>query len=67
MAGFRLFLIGTAEPLEVDFRVASISELSHLLSTARFLEGHLSLPDDGGVCPGVIVPTSRVQLIVERE
>ncbi|APR51850.1 hypothetical protein CA223_07630 [Sphingomonas koreensis] len=66
MASFKLFLIGSNEPLVADLSAASVAELHHVLSTARFVEGPLSIPDDYGVCSGVLIPTSRIQLIVEQ-
>jgi len=65
MARFRLFLIGSPQPLEVDLPASDAIELGEIASRTRFLDGHLSDADGHGVCAGVLIPTCRVQLIIE--
>ena len=65
MARFKLFLIGTPQPLDVEFLASSVSELMESASRARFIEGHMAEPDPDGVYPGVVIPTCRLQMILE--
>lgn len=65
MARFRIFLIATPQPLEVDLPVESVAELNEIASRSRFLEGHMAEPDEDGVCPGVLIPTCRIQMAME--
>lgn len=65
MAKFRLFLIGSQLPIEVDLPVMNVAEISEFIASSRFIQGHLSEPDHHGVCAGVLIPTCRIQLIVE--
>lgn len=65
MARFKLFLIGASQPVEMDLPVANVAELNELASRARFLEGNMAEPDSDGVCCGVLVPTCRIQFVVE--
>lgn len=67
MARFKLFLIGNATPIDLDLPVSGVTELNELASRTRFLEGHMTAPDGEGVCAGVLVPTCRIQLVVEAE
>lgn len=65
MARFRLHLIGSPQPLAVDLPASDVAELVEIASRVRFLEGNLSDADSDGVCAGVLIPTCRVQLIIE--
>ena len=65
VARFRIFLIGTNVPLDVDLPVNSVTELHEIASRSRFIEGHMSEPDLDGLCPGVLIPTCRLQMVVE--
>jgi hypothetical protein len=65
MAHFRVFLIGVSQPLQVDLPVGSASELVEIASRVRFLEAHMVEADSDGVCPGVLIPTCRLQLVIE--
>ena len=67
MARFKLYLAGNGEPLDVELPVANVLELCALLSAARFIDGHFSEPDGDGVCRALLVPSSRVHLIVEGD
>jgi hypothetical protein len=65
MAEFKVFLVGMPQPLQVDLPVTSVSELVEIASRVRFLEGHMVEADEGGVCAGVLIPTCRLQLVIE--
>lgn len=65
MATFRIFLIGTSQPLLVDLPAASVAELSDLASVGRFITGMMAEPDEEGVCLGVMLQACRIQLAVE--
>lgn len=65
MARFRIFLIGSPTPLDVDLPINSVAELHEIASRSRFIEGHMAEPDLSGVCPGVLIPTCRLQMVLE--
>lgn len=67
MARFKVFLIGTPVPVDVDLPFDRVAELSEFASRARFIEGNMTEPDHHGVCPGVLIPTCRLQMIVEAD
>lgn len=48
MGRFRIFLIGSPQPVEVDLPAHSVADLSDIASRVRFLEGHLAEPASGG-------------------
>jgi hypothetical protein len=65
MARFRLFLIGSPQPLDVDLPASNVAELNEIASRARFMEGAMVEPDEQGVCAGILFQTSRIQLAME--
>lgn len=65
MAAFRICLIGSSQPLVVDLPAADITELAQDVAGTRFLIGHMVEPDGHGVCPGVLIQTSRIQCVFE--
>ena len=65
MTRFRIFITGSPQPIDVDLPVASIAELSEIASRSRFIEGHVAEADSDGVYAGVLIPTCRIQLIIE--
>lgn len=67
MARFKLFLIGTPQPLDVEFPASNVSDLNEVASRARFIEGNMAEPDADGVYPGVLIPTCRLQMILEAD
>lgn len=67
MARFKLFLIGTPQPIDVDLPVGSVGELNEIASRSRFIEGNMVQPDHDGVCPGVLIPTCRLQMVIEAD
>ena len=62
---FKLFLIGTSAPLDVDLPARDAAELERLLSVSKFIVGNMADPNEDGVCPGILVPTCRVQAAIE--
>lgn len=65
MGRFRIFLISNPLPVEVDLPAHSASDLGEIASRARFLEGHMAAPTSDGIFAAVLIPTSRIQFIVE--
>jgi hypothetical protein len=65
MARFRIFVTGSPQPIDVDLPVGSITELSGVASRSRFLEGHVADADSDGIYAGVLIPTYRIQFIIE--
>jgi hypothetical protein len=65
MARFRIFLVGSSQPLDIDLLANDAAELKELASRSRFLDGHMAEANQDGVCPGVLIPTCRLQMIIE--
>lgn len=65
MGHFRLFLIGTSQPLGVDLPVRDVHELEALMSNAKFVTGTMIEPDKDGICPAFLVPTYRIHCVIE--
>jgi len=65
MARFRVFLTGCPQPLDVDLPASDVAELNQIASSVRFLEGHMAEADHDGVYPGVLIPTCRLQMVIE--
>jgi hypothetical protein len=65
MARFRVFLTGCPQPLDVDLPASDVAQLNVIASTVRFLEGHMAEADHDGVYPGVLIPTCRLQMVIE--
>jgi len=65
MARFRVFLVGSPEPLDVDLPAGDAAELKEIASRSRFLDGYMAEADQDGVCPGVLISTCRLQMIIE--
>lgn len=66
MARFALYLTGNRTPIEVDLEANSAAELADLAARSKFIVGHMAEADADGICPSVLIATSRVQLAVER-
>ena len=66
MARFQVFLVGSSTPLDVDLAATDVIQLNAIASSVRFLNGHIAEPDGDGICPGVLIPTCRLQLVVEH-
>jgi hypothetical protein len=65
MGRYRIFLIGNPQPVEVDLPAQSVGDVSEIASRVRFLEGHMAEPAIDGVFPAVLIPTCRIQFIIE--
>jgi hypothetical protein len=65
MARFRIFLVSTPGHLDVDLPQGSLSEVRSTLETGHYLEGHLQEADEAGVCAPFLIPTNRLQMILE--
>jgi hypothetical protein len=65
MARFRIFLVGNPQPVDVDLPVCSAAELNDIASRVRFLQGNVTEADSDGVLPAVLLPTCRIQFIIE--
>lgn len=64
MRNFRVFLIGSPEPLDLDLPAQDLAHLMELASRSRFIVGSLEADHDG-LLRGVMVPTNRIHLVVE--
>lgn len=65
MASFRILLIGSSEPLFLDLPASNVDALCELMRHERYVTGHMTTPDHEGVCPGVLLPACRIQLVTE--
>jgi hypothetical protein len=65
MGRFRIFLVGSPQAIDVDLPASDAAELNEIASRSRFLDGYMAEADRDGVCPGVLIPTSRLQMIIE--
>ena len=65
MATFRLHLMGQNQPLVVDFPCADLDDLMEAATRSKFLTGHMTTPDEDGVCRGVMIATGRIQCAIE--
>lgn len=67
MATFRVLLIGSNQPLLVDLPAGNVADLIEIASRTKFIEGRMVLPDEDGVCCGVMFQACRIQLAVETD
>lgn len=65
MTAFRICLMGQSQPLDVDLDFSNLEELAVEASRAKFLIGHMTKPDEDGVCRGVMMAASRIQCAIE--
>jgi hypothetical protein len=65
MAAFRFCLIGQHQPLEVDLPFSNLGDVGVESTRAKFLIGHMTKPDEDGVCRGVLIATNRIQCVFE--
>jgi len=66
MARFKFYLIGSCDAPVLDVEAADLRELHRQMSCDRFIEGHTTQADADGVLPGVLIATSRIQLVMEQ-
>ena len=67
MASFRICLIGQHQPLEVDLPFTDLEDLGVEASRAKFIIGHMTKPDEDGVCRGVLIAINRIQCVFEAD
>jgi len=64
MATFRFFLIGAQQAPVVEVDAANVRELAAYMAANRFIEGQVV---DAGEPFGVLIATSRIQMVSEAE
>lgn len=67
MTRFRFCMIGTSQQPVIEMPVGSLTELHELMDRSRFVEGRMVEVDGDGVQLGVLVASSRVQMVVEAD
>ena len=65
MAAYRICLIGQHQPLEVDLPFSTLDDVGVESTRAKFIIGHMTKPDEDGVCRGVLIATGRIQCVFE--
>lgn len=65
MAKFRIFLVASPGHLDVELTERSIAEVRFSLESSRYLEGYLHDPDESGVYAPFLIPSCRLQMILE--
>jgi len=65
MATYRVHLVGSHQAIDVDLPYADLDDLMGEASRARFIVGHLTTPDEQGVCRRVMIATGRIQCVIE--
>ena len=66
MATFDFVLIGSHIAQRVEVPADNLAELADYIACGRFIEGEM-LPDDFGEIRRVLIPTNRIQMVVEGE
>lgn len=66
MATFDSVLIGSHSPQRVDVCADDLAKLADYIAGGRFIEGELP-PDEWGEIKRVLIPTCRIQMVVEGE
>lgn len=65
MGLFRVFLTGSSEPIDVALEAKDIFSLELLLRNTRFILAQHTETSDDGVQRRLLIPVSRIQLVVE--
>jgi len=65
MTSYRICLIGQHQPLEIDLPFGNLADLGVEATRAKFIIGHMTKPDEDGVCHAVMIATNRIQCIWE--
>ena len=65
MSSYRVCLVGQHQPLDIDLPYADLDDLIGEAARAKFLAGHMSEPDEDGVCRRVMIATCRIQCVIE--
>ena len=66
MATFDFVLIGSPHPQRVEVPADGLASLADYIAGGRFIEGEFP-PDDCGEIKRVLIPTNRIQMVVEGE
>ena len=66
MARFKFYLIGSSDAPVLDVEAHDLTALNDAMSRNRFIEGRMAEPDAHGVMLGVLIPTTRIQLVMEE-
>lgn len=64
MATFTIHLMGQNQPITLDLPCADMDALIEQAGHSRFLSGHMTEPDEEGVCRRVMVATNRIQCAI---
>jgi hypothetical protein len=67
MALYKFFLIGTNEAPVVEVEVDTLRELGESAIRNRFIEGRMVEIDGQARACAVLIPTARIQLVVEHD
>jgi hypothetical protein len=67
MARFKFFLVGTTEAPVLEVEADTLRELGEMATRHRFVEGRMIEINGEGAAVGVLIPTSRIQLIAESD
>ncbi len=67
MARFRFFMIGTTESPVLELELDTLRELGEMAMRHRFIEGRMVEINGEGSAVGVLIPTSRIQLVAEAD
>ena len=65
MGFFRIYLTGSQEALDVELPVSELSAVKRGLLRERYLEGKVRPTDGDGEYVGVLIPATRLKLILE--
>ncbi len=66
MASFDFVLIGSAVPQRIEVPADNLTSLAAYIAGDRFITGELA-PDEWGEIRRVLIPTNRIQMILEGE
>lgn len=66
MATFDFVLIGSHTPQRVEVTADGLESLADYIAGGRFIEGEFP-PDEWGEVKRVLIPTNRIQMVVESE
>lgn len=64
MGSYRVCMMGQNVPMDVDLPYADLEALMIDASRQRFILGHMTRPDSEGICPPVMIATSRIQCVI---
>ena len=67
MATFRVYLVGSNQPLLVDLPVSNVTDLIGLASHTKFIVGTLAEANEHGVYAGIMFPTCRIHAAIEAD